>query len=65
MGIDFKCSYRWLQRFREQWNVTWQSVSREGASEEKFQEHVKQIATHYAQKDVFNLDKLALFIMHN
>jgi hypothetical protein len=45
-------------------------VSGEGASAdldlaEKWQENVKPIVTQYALKDIFNLDEMALFIMHN
>jgi len=32
MGIDFKYSKGWLQQFKEGWNITWQSASRESTS---------------------------------
>jgi predicted 3-demethylubiquinone-9 3-methyltransferase (glyoxalase superfamily) len=31
MVTGFKCSKRWLQWFKDRWNITWQSASR-GAS---------------------------------
>jgi hypothetical protein len=31
-GIDYKYSKGWLQQFKEGWNITWQSTSREGTS---------------------------------
>jgi len=46
-------------------NFTWQSVSREGVSAEKWAEHVKLIITPYALKDIFNLDETTHFIMYN
>jgi len=65
MGTDFKCSYGWLHKFKQRQNFTWQSVSRKGASAEKWAEHVKPIITPYTLKDIFNLDETAHFIMYN
>jgi hypothetical protein len=50
IGIYFKCSSSWLQRFKERWNIIWQAVSGEGVSSDvdlagKWQEHVKPIST--------------------
>ena len=50
---------------KQRQNFTRQSVSREGASAEKWAEHVKPIITPYALKDIFNLDETAHFIMYN
>lgn len=46
---------------KQRQNFTWQSVSREGASAEKWAEHVKPIITPYALKDIFNLDETSTF----
>jgi hypothetical protein len=32
MGINFKCSNGWLQRFTDRHNITWHTVSGKGAS---------------------------------
>jgi hypothetical protein len=50
IGIDRKCSSSWLQRFKEKWNIIWQTVSTEGVSSnidsaEKWHKHVKPIST--------------------
>ncbi|GFG38101.1 hypothetical protein Cfor_07271 [Coptotermes formosanus] len=68
MGINFKCSNGWLQCFKERHNITWCTVSGEGASADldsaqKWQEKVKPFATQYATKDIFNPDEMGLF--HN
>jgi hypothetical protein len=41
-----------------------QMVIKEGAWEEKFQEHVKPIATHCTQEDILVMDEMASLIMH-
>jgi hypothetical protein len=40
-------------------------MSREGASAEKWAEHVKPIFTAHALKDIFNPNETALFTMYN
>jgi hypothetical protein len=39
-------------------------IIKEDSLEEKFQEHLKPIATHCTQEDILNLDEMALPIMH-
>jgi len=39
-------------------------VIKEGASEEKFQGHMKSITAYFSQKDILNVDEMALLIMH-
>jgi hypothetical protein len=34
MDINFKCSNQWLQSFKNTHNITWHSVTGEGASAE-------------------------------
>jgi len=65
-GINFKRSNRWLQHLKQKGNITWHSVSEEGAAAdlgwaEKWQETVKPIVTKYALKNIFNLNEKALF----
>jgi hypothetical protein len=68
--IALKCSNGWLQHFKERHNITWHSLSGEGASAdldltEKWRENVKLVITQYASKDIFNRDETHFFIMHN
>jgi len=64
MVIDFKCSNGWLQKFQTETEF-YTAVSREGASAEKWAEHVKPIITPFALKDIVNLDVTAHFIRYN
>jgi CTP-dependent riboflavin kinase len=69
MGINFKRSNRWMQHLKEKGNITWHSVSEGAVADlgwaQKRQENVKPFVTKYALKDIFNLNEMALFSMHN
>jgi hypothetical protein len=66
MGLEFQCSNGWLQRFKQQRNITWQAISGESSAadveaSDKWRESVAPIIEQYVPQDIFNMDEMALF----